>query len=217
MRPISATGRPLDDRVQRMKLPSPATLIATAALCCAMAGTGIAAGRYIITNTSQISPAVVKDLQSPPVQIMSLTQDPPTLTPHLQVPGTSTVGDYNTFIARLRHAGRVIGVVNGERTLVELGSNVNWTVTDHIPGARIGQSLALWDISYDFHFSHADSILVQGDAVYPLNPDPLLSVGVAQYRAIIGGTGKYRFAHGQLVTVRHANGSYSQTLEFRSS
>ncbi len=199
-----------------MKRPSPATLIATAALCCAMAGTGIAASRYLITNTSQIAPAVVKDLQSPPVQIMPLTQGPPTLTPHLQVPGTSTVGDYNTFVAPLYRRHRAIGVVSGERTLVEIGSNLQWTVTDHVPGARAGQSLELWDINYVFHFSHADSILVQGDAVYPSNPDPLLSVGIPEYRAIIGGTGKYRFVHGQLVTVRHADGSYTQTLEFRN-
>lgn len=42
---------------------SPATCIALVALFFSLAGTGIAASRYLITSTSQIKPSVLKQLQ----------------------------------------------------------------------------------------------------------------------------------------------------------
>ena len=47
-----------------MNRPSRATTIATAALCFSVAGTGVAAGHYLITSTSQISPSVVASLRA---------------------------------------------------------------------------------------------------------------------------------------------------------
>jgi hypothetical protein len=44
------------------RLPSPALVIACLALVLALGGTAIAAKRYLITNTQQISPAVLKQL-----------------------------------------------------------------------------------------------------------------------------------------------------------
>ena len=42
---------------------SPATVIACIALVFSMAGTGLAARRYLITRTSQIKPSVLKHLR----------------------------------------------------------------------------------------------------------------------------------------------------------
>lgn len=47
----------------RKSRPSPATLIATAALFFSLGGTGLAASRYLITSTSQIKPSVLRHLQ----------------------------------------------------------------------------------------------------------------------------------------------------------
>lgn len=44
------------------RLPSPALVIAILALIVALSGTAIAAKRYLITNTKQISPAALKQL-----------------------------------------------------------------------------------------------------------------------------------------------------------
>jgi hypothetical protein len=43
--------------------PSATTTIACLALFFALAGTGLAAGKYLITSTSQIKPSVLKDLR----------------------------------------------------------------------------------------------------------------------------------------------------------
>lgn len=44
--------------------PSPGTVIAVVALVLALGGTAVAAQRYLITNTKQISPAVLKQLSA---------------------------------------------------------------------------------------------------------------------------------------------------------
>ena len=46
-----------------MRKPSPATIIASVALFFSLAGTGLAASRYIITSTSQIKPSVLRTLR----------------------------------------------------------------------------------------------------------------------------------------------------------
>jgi hypothetical protein len=46
-----------------MRKPSPATIIAIAALVVALGGTAIAASHYIITSTSQIKPSVLRELR----------------------------------------------------------------------------------------------------------------------------------------------------------
>lgn len=43
--------------------PTPASIIAAVALFVALGGTAVAAGRYIITSTSQIKPSVLKELR----------------------------------------------------------------------------------------------------------------------------------------------------------
>lgn len=46
-----------------MKRPSAAIVIASAALCFSVAGTGMAASHYLITSTSQIKPSVIAALR----------------------------------------------------------------------------------------------------------------------------------------------------------
>jgi ornithine cyclodeaminase/alanine dehydrogenase-like protein (mu-crystallin family) len=48
----------------RLRKPSPATIIAVAALVVAPGGTAIGASHYIITNTSQIEPSVLRELRA---------------------------------------------------------------------------------------------------------------------------------------------------------
>jgi hypothetical protein len=46
-----------------MRKPSPAVAIASVALFFSLAGTGLAASKYLITSTSQIKPSVLKTLE----------------------------------------------------------------------------------------------------------------------------------------------------------
>jgi hypothetical protein len=46
-----------------MKRPSPATIIASVALFFSLAGTGLAASKYLITSTKQIKPSVLSSLR----------------------------------------------------------------------------------------------------------------------------------------------------------
>jgi len=46
-----------------MHRPSPATTIASVALFFSLAGTGLAAGKYLITSTKQIKPSVLSSLK----------------------------------------------------------------------------------------------------------------------------------------------------------
>ncbi|HEY7966004.1 MAG TPA: hypothetical protein VID68_03170, partial [Solirubrobacteraceae bacterium] len=46
-----------------MRRPSPATTIACIALFFSLAGTGLAASRYLITSTKQIKPSVISSLK----------------------------------------------------------------------------------------------------------------------------------------------------------
>jgi hypothetical protein len=51
-----------DSMKKSLRLPSPALVISILALVIALSGTAIAAKRYLITNTKQISPAALKQL-----------------------------------------------------------------------------------------------------------------------------------------------------------
>lgn len=53
---------PVEPHHQRSRIPSPAVIVAVAALIVAMTGSAIAANKYLITSTSQISPKVLKKL-----------------------------------------------------------------------------------------------------------------------------------------------------------
>jgi hypothetical protein len=55
-------GAEIDYMKNSLRLPSPALVIAVLALMLVLGGTAVAAKRYLITNTQQISPSVLKQL-----------------------------------------------------------------------------------------------------------------------------------------------------------
>ncbi len=78
-------------------------------------------------------------------------------------------------------------------------------------------------------FGRSDSIQIdQSEAVFQLKDGDIMVLGVSEYplggwklkaeapriRAIIGGTGAYAGASGELITTRHGDGTYKQQFHF---
>jgi len=128
-------------------------------------------------------------------------KDAPTLT-HLDLgpPGNSP-GDVYHFFAPLHSGpgGPVTGEVFGTKTLVKLATDAN---------PNLEQRATL--LSFTFG-NRQDQILVLGIVDYsPTGAE--FNAGQPVVRAILGGTGKYMGARGQLISTRNADGSYTQVF-----
>ena len=110
-----------------LRRPSPALILAIAALVLALTGSAVAAKRYLITNTNQISPAVLKQLAK-----MAGTQS------KAGAPGLPGAAGAAGAAGAQGEAGK-----NGERGVAGPGAVVYWAVVN--PGgtlARHGTSAA---------------------------------------------------------------------------
>ena len=84
-----------------------------------------------------------------------------------------------------------------------------WITVDVIDSAdkfedRLGQIYA--------DFGNGNSIVIAGRAVYVVDSQEI-TVSAPQVRAIIGGTGDYMGARGQVTTTHNADGSYDHLIE----
>jgi hypothetical protein len=93
----------------------------------------------------------------------------------------------------------VIGEVFGSKTLVKLATDAN-------PNFEKRATL----LSFMFN-DHQDQIIVFGVADYSPTAAEF-NAGQPVVRAILGGTGKYIGARGQLTSTRNADGSYTQVF-----
>src|SRR6266513_3262067 len=128
-------------------------------------------------------------------------EDPPTLT-HLDLgpPGNSP-GDVYHFSAALRASpgGPVTGEVFGTKTLTKVATDAN-------PNFEKRATLLFFTFG-----EHQDQIIALGVHEYP----PIAAefeAGQPAVRTVLGGTGKYIGARGQLVTTRKTDGSYTQVF-----
>ena len=91
------------------------------------------------------------------------------------------------------------GEVFGTKTLVKLATDAN---------PNLEQRTTL--LSFTFG-DHQDQIIVLGVVDYsPTGAE--FNAGQPVVRAILGGTGKYMGARGQLASTRNADGSYTQVF-----
>ena len=58
-----------------------------------------------------------------------------------------------------------------------------------------------------FDLGEGDSLVVAGASVYETEADEM-TPGAPQVRAVVGGTGQYLGARGEVETIRNADGSY---------
>jgi hypothetical protein len=166
--------------------------------------------KLIITRRIMASAALVVSIlmtacgphsTNPSTETLTVYEDAPALKPlDLGSPGNSP-GDAYYFSAALHSSrgGPVTGEVFGSKTLIKMAAEAN-------PNSEKRATLLF------FMFTGGqDQIIAFGAGDYPptaaeFNP------GQPVVRAILGGTGKYIGARGQLTSTRNADGSYAQVF-----
>jgi hypothetical protein len=132
----------------------------------------------------------------PPTRTFVLTQQPPTLHPvDLHLEGAS-VADMVLYEASLA----------GEQG--ESGMLTGFLITADVPDAETGDlhQDRLGQLSFDL--GNGNSLVVAGEAIYP-DADVEMTADAAQLRAVVGGTGDFIGARGQVETTRNDDdGSY---------
>lgn len=112
-----------------------------------------------------------------------------------------------------------MGELSGSRTLVQTSKDLSWATPARVQGHTAGQALNLWFTTDIFYIFGKGSIQTQGERFAPENTDPTalpqIQISVAAPMAVIGGTRQFAFAHGQLNSLRHADGTYTQTFTLR--
>ena len=124
-----------------------------------------------------------------------LTQQPPALHPvDLHIEGAS-VADLVLYEASLAGEQGESGMLTG----FLITADVPDSETGDIHEDRLGQ------LSFDL--GNGNSLVVAGEAIYP-GEDVEMAVNAEQLRAVVGGTGEFMGARGQVETTRNDDGSY---------
>ena len=134
-------------------------------------------------------------------ETLTVYQDAPNMKLlDLGEPGNSP-GDVYHFFAPLYSSpgGPVTGEVFGSKTLVKLATEAN---------PNLEQRATL--LSFTFSDRH-DQIIALGVADYSPTAGEF-NADKPRARAILGGTGRYMGARGQLTSTRNADGSYTQVF-----
>jgi len=132
-------------------------------------------------------------------ETLTVYEDKPTLKLlDLGPPGNSP-GDVYHFFAPLHSSpgGPVTGEVFGSKTLIK-------TATDANPNLETRATVLFFTFA-----NRQDQIVAAGATDYPPTAGEF-DAGPSVVRAILGGTGKYMGARGQLASTRNADGSYTQ-------
>jgi hypothetical protein len=138
---------------------------------------------------------------NPSTETLTIYQDAPTLNPlDLGPPGNSP-GDAYYFSATLGASpgGRDVGEVFGSKTLVKVAAQAN-------PNSEKRATLLVFTFG-----GGQNQIIAFGAGDYPPTAAEF-NAGQPVVRAILGGTGNYIGARGQLTSTRNPDGSYAQVF-----
>jgi hypothetical protein len=112
-------------------------------------------------------------------------------------------GDVLAFDAEVTSSSGLLGNLSGLVTTVSLPSPNEAPFKNRI-------------VNMVFDFGEGNTVVVMGISSYPFNGSHIseFEVNVPQTRSIVGGTGNYSAAQGQVTTVRNTDSSYQHTLLF---
>jgi hypothetical protein len=138
---------------------------------------------------------------TPSTETLTVYEDAPKMSLlDLGAPGNS-LGDVYHFSAPLHseRGGPVTGEVIGSKTLVKVA-------TDASPNLERRATLLFFSFA-----DGKDQIVAFGAADYSPSA-PEFDAGQPVVRPVLGGTGKYMGARGQVTSTRNADGSYTQVF-----
>ena len=134
-------------------------------------------------------------------ETLTVYEDKPTMKLlDLGEPGNSP-GDVYHFFATLHSApgGPVTGEVFGSKTLIKIATDTN-------PNLETRATVLFFTFA-----NHQDQIVAVGATDYPPTAGEF-DASQPVVRAVLGGTGKYMGARGQVASTRNADGSYKQVF-----
>jgi len=137
----------------------------------------------------------------PSTETFTVYEDAPKMSLlDLCAPGNS-LGDVYHFSAALHseRGGPVTGELIGSKTLVKMPTDAN-------PNLERRATLMFFTFAGD-----KDQIIALGAADYTPSA-PEFGAGKPVVRPVLGGTGKYMGARGQVTSTRNADGSYTQVF-----
>jgi hypothetical protein len=111
-----------------------------------------------------------------------------------------THGDMLAFDAEVTTDAGVKGKLSGFILLVDIPEG-----KDEVSEDRIASMV--------FDLGNADTLVISGKSVYPYRHKPQMDKNNPQIRAVIGGTGKYIGARGQITTTRNEDETYTHLIE----
>jgi hypothetical protein len=138
---------------------------------------------------------------SPAPETFTVYEDAPKMSLLDLGPPGKSLGDVYHFIAPLHSSqgGPVTGELIGSKTLVKVPTEAN---------PNLERRATLMFFTFD---ESKDQIIAFGVADY-LPTAPEFEPGKSAVRAVLGGTGKYMGARGQVISTRNADGTYTQAF-----
>ena len=128
----------------------------------------------------------------------AISQDVPALAVVARAETGASPGDMLAFEASITHEDGREGVLRGLLVTVDIPDATGDLLED-----RVGQLV--------FDLGEGNSLVVAGASVYESQADEM-TPGAPQVRAVVGGTGQYIGARGEVETIRNADGSYEHVF-----
>ena len=128
-----------------------------------------------------------------------------------------TIGNLHTFVAPISEDGAVVGYISGQKVLTKTADMLIGLTDKEDPRVAADIAIEEWHQAMTFHLPGRGTIDVAGDRLLNADPNaafPRIKKVAPQALAIIGGTGEFQFARGEVTTVLNADECYTQTLTY---